>query len=80
MLLPRTVYFFINNSPLPFRVCGIFQLSVDCGMFSLRNRVPLTHEMPAAIVIQRLMYGNAPPAATLMVDDDIEQALALAEE
>ena len=49
-------------------------------MFSLRNRVPLTHEMPAAIVIQRLMYGNAPPAATLMVDDDIEQALALAEE
>ena len=35
---------------------------------------------PKAIIIQRLIYGNAPPAATLMEDDDIEQALALAEE
>lgn len=33
----------------------------------------------AAIVVQRLVYGNAPPAATLLDDDDVEQALALAE-
>ena len=34
----------------------------------------------AAIVVQRLVYGNAPPATALMEDDDIEQALALAED
>ncbi|EGO22214.1 hypothetical protein SERLADRAFT_409799 [Serpula lacrymans var. lacrymans S7.9] len=33
-----------------------------------------------AIVLQRLWYGNAPPAATLAEEDDLEQALALAEE
>ncbi|KAJ8482450.1 hypothetical protein ONZ51_g5351 [Trametes cubensis] len=59
----KTVYFFLQSSPLQFKVCAIFQLSIDC-----------------AIIIQRLIYGNAPPAATLMEDDDIEQALALAEE
>lgn len=58
----KTVYFFMQNSPLQFKVCAIFQLSVDC-----------------AIVIQRLMYGNAPPAATLLADEDeLEEALALA--
>ena len=30
-------------------------------------------------MVQRLVYGNAPPAATLMEEDDIEQALASAE-
>ncbi|KAL5536924.1 hypothetical protein ACEPAF_747 [Sanghuangporus sanghuang] len=59
----KTVYFFAQGSPLQFKVCGIFQLSIDC-----------------VIVIQRLYYGNKPPPATLVVDDDIEQALALAEE
>ena len=34
----------------------------------------------SAIVVQRLVYGNAPPPATLTEEDDLEQALALAEE
>ncbi|CAL1714908.1 unnamed protein product [Somion occarium] len=59
----KTVYFFLQDSPLPFKVCAIFQLSIDC-----------------AIVGQRIYYGNALPAAALMADDDLEQALALAEE
>lgn len=33
-----------------------------------------------AILLQRVMYGNAPPAAALIDEDDIEQALALNEE
>ena len=33
----------------------------------------------AAIVAQRIYYGNAPPQAALD-DEDLEQALALAEE
>lgn len=28
----RTVYFFLQNSPLQFKVCAIFQLSIDFGM------------------------------------------------
>ncbi|CDO73251.1 hypothetical protein BN946_scf185008.g13 [Trametes cinnabarina] len=59
----KTVYFFVQNSPLQFKVCAIFQLSIDC-----------------AILVQRLVYGNAPPASALMEEDDVEQALALAEE
>ncbi|KAH8116429.1 hypothetical protein DFH11DRAFT_1580555 [Phellopilus nigrolimitatus] len=59
----KTVYFFLQGSRLQFKVCAIFQLSIDC-----------------AIVAQRLYYGNKPPAATLEVDDDVEQALALSEE
>ncbi|KAI0793981.1 hypothetical protein C8Q74DRAFT_1246103 [Fomes fomentarius] len=58
----KMVYFFLQESPLQFKVCAIFQLSIDC-----------------AIVVQRLVYGNAPPA-TMLEDDDIEQALALDEE
>ncbi|GLB43442.1 putative PQ loop repeat [Lyophyllum shimeji] len=58
----KTVYFFTQGSPLQFKVCAIFQLSVDC-----------------AIVVQRFMYGNAPPATGLMTEDDeLEEALALA--
>jgi hypothetical protein len=30
-LLSRAVYFFMQRSPLQFRVCAIFQLSVDVG-------------------------------------------------
>ncbi|KAI0763748.1 hypothetical protein BD413DRAFT_483380 [Trametes elegans] len=59
----KAVYFFLQGSPLQFKVCAIFQLSID-----------------AAIVLQRLVYGNAPPATALMEEEDIEQALALAEE
>jgi len=33
------------------------------------------------IVIQRILYGNAPPDSTLLsTEDDLEQALALSEE
>ncbi|KAG2011489.1 hypothetical protein CC2G_011599 [Coprinopsis cinerea AmutBmut pab1-1] len=60
----KTVYFFLQHSPLQFKVCAIFQLSIDF-----------------AIVLQRFTYGNAPPiSAILNEDDELEAALALAEE
>ena len=34
----------------------------------------------AAIIGQRIMYGDAPPSTALAEDEDLEQALALAEE
>ncbi|KAG8928080.1 hypothetical protein FRC02_007385 [Tulasnella sp. 418] len=58
----KTVYFFLQGSPLQFKVCAVFQLSIDF-----------------AIVVQRLIYGNPPPSY-MPEDDDIEQALRLAEE
>ena len=39
-------------------------------------RLPFT----TAIVGQRFLYGNAPPPAVLVDDEELEQALALAEE
>ncbi|TFY55185.1 hypothetical protein EVJ58_g8408 [Rhodofomes roseus] len=59
----KTVYFFLQNSPLQFKICSIFQLSIDF-----------------VILGQRLYFGNEIPASTLMEEDDIEQALVLAEE
>ncbi|KAF5328177.1 hypothetical protein D9619_013418 [Psilocybe cf. subviscida] len=60
----KTVYFFIQKSPLQFQVCAIFQLSVDI-----------------AILVQRITYGTAAPMTALMdEDDELEQALALAED
>jgi len=60
----KVAYFFINDSSIQFKVCAIFQLSVDM-----------------MIVIQRIVYGNAPPDSTLLsTEDDLEQALALSEE
>ncbi|KIM68077.1 hypothetical protein SCLCIDRAFT_1209461 [Scleroderma citrinum Foug A] len=59
----KTVYFFLQGSPLQFKVCALFQLSVDF-----------------VIVFQRLRYGNPPPQTTLQQEEDLEQALALAEE
>ncbi|PAV20108.1 pq loop repeat protein [Pyrrhoderma noxium] len=59
----KLVYFFLQRSPIQFKVCAVFQLSVDF-----------------AIVVQRIYYGNKPPATTLAAEDDVEQALALAEE
>lgn len=80
--LHRTVYFFIQRSPLQFKVCAIFQLSIDCGMalFLQVSEIWLILMITTAIVAQRLYYGTNPPSATLTEDDDIEQALALAEE
>ncbi|KAI0272653.1 hypothetical protein BC834DRAFT_857734 [Gloeopeniophorella convolvens] len=59
----KTIYFFVQGLPLQFKICAIFQLSVDF-----------------AIVAQRIAYGNAPPPTALTEEDDLEQALALAEE
>jgi len=60
----KTVYFFMEGSPLQFKVCAIFQLSIDF-----------------AIVAQRIAYGTAPPlSAILNEDDELEQALALADD
>ncbi|KAI0321018.1 hypothetical protein OF83DRAFT_1101574 [Amylostereum chailletii] len=59
----KLVYFFLQSSPLQFKVCAVFQLSIDF-----------------AIVAQRLIYGNKAPPTVLEDDDDLEQALALAEE
>ncbi|KAJ4473707.1 hypothetical protein J3R30DRAFT_3296251 [Lentinula aciculospora] len=59
----KTVYFFLQGSPLQFKVCAIFQLSIDF-----------------AILGQRIMYGNPPPPPVLSEEEDLEQALALAEE
>ncbi|KAJ6591831.1 hypothetical protein DFH09DRAFT_1418066 [Mycena vulgaris] len=43
-----------------------------CAVFQL--------SIDLAIVLQRVMYGNAPPPSVLLDDEDLEQALALAEE
>jgi len=60
----KVAYFFINDSPIQFKICAIFQLSIDI-----------------MIVIQRILYGDAPPDSTLLpMEDDLEQALALSEE
>ncbi|KAJ6625008.1 hypothetical protein B0H10DRAFT_1783844 [Mycena sp. CBHHK59/15] len=59
----KTAYFFWQGSPIQFKACAVFQLSIDC-----------------AIVIQRIVYGNAPPLSVLVDDEDLEQALALDEE
>jgi len=60
----KVAYFFVHDSPIQFKVCAIFQLSVDM-----------------MIVIQRILYGNAPPNSTLLsTEDDLEEALALSEE
>jgi len=60
----KVAYFFIHDSPIQFKVCAIFQLSVDM-----------------MIVVQRILYGNAPPdSAVLPMEDDLEEALVLSEE
>jgi len=59
----KTAYFFLQGSSLQFKVCAIFQLSVD-----------------AAIMAQRLYYGNAPPPTTVLEGEDLEEALVLSEE
>ncbi|KAI6120504.1 hypothetical protein EDD17DRAFT_1894985 [Pisolithus thermaeus] len=64
----RTAYFFVQGSPLQFKVCF--------------RRVPsawFSSAVIKVIVMQRLYYGNAPPQATLLEQEDLEQALALAE-
>lgn len=42
----KTVYFFLQHSPLQFQVCAVFQLSVDCAIVAQRliygNSPPLS--------------------------------------
>jgi len=56
----KCLYFFLQGSPLQFKACSVFQLSVDC-----------------IIVMQRIYYGNPPPAEVLPPDEDVEAALRL---
>ena len=44
----RTVYFFVQGSPLQFKVCAIFQLSVDFGMLSCFVVMSLLSNTPVA--------------------------------
>jgi hypothetical protein len=56
--------YFMQKTPLQFQICAIFQLSVD-----------------VAILVQRITYGTAAPMTVLMdEDDELERALALAED
>lgn len=56
----------------------------SCLLISVRILVYWAFSMltdtVTAILVQRIFYGTAPPAAVLIDDDDLEQALALAEE
>jgi solute carrier family 66, member 2 len=74
----RTAYFFVQHSPLPFKVGAIFQLSVDVGkaiQFCVQcNQSDIGSSQ--GILVQKLVYGSSPPA-TALDEEDIEQALAL---
>jgi len=59
----KAAYFFLQGSPIQFKACAVFQLSIDL-----------------AIIVQRIVYGNAPPLSVILNDEDLEQALALADE
>ncbi|KAG9123523.1 hypothetical protein FRC07_014834, partial [Ceratobasidium sp. 392] len=43
----KTIYFFLQNSPLQFKVCAIFQLSIDFVIVAQRivygNKPPVVH-------------------------------------
>ncbi|KAN0088575.1 hypothetical protein V8E55_005632 [Tylopilus felleus] len=59
----KTAYFFVQGSSLQFKVCAVFQLSVD-----------------AAIMAQRLYYGDAPPPVRVSEGEELEEALVLSDE
>jgi hypothetical protein len=71
------VYFFLKDSPLQFKMGAVFQLSVDCGLLNSFLIQDCINQAPfAVIVIQRVMYGTAPPLSVLG-DDEEQHALAL---
>lgn len=79
----RVAYFFVLGSPLQFKVCAVFQLSIDLGECNFSWLFSALADFCAVIVGQRVYYGNAPPAnwtALPTEEDELEQALALAEE
>ena len=47
----KTVYFFLKDNPLQFKVCAIFQLSVDVAICA--QRVIYGNKPPAAVVTDR---------------------------
>ncbi|KAF8801272.1 hypothetical protein BYT27DRAFT_7115291 [Phlegmacium glaucopus] len=60
----KTVYFFRHHSPLQFKVCAIFQLSIDCVIIA--QRVVYGNAAPMSVLLQE--------------DDELEHALSLADE
>jgi hypothetical protein len=72
------VYFFWQGSPIQFKACAVFQLSIDFG--ASHHDMCININCAAAIVGQRIIYGTEPPLSVLLDDEDLEQALALAEE
>ena len=80
----RTGYFFWQGAPLQFKVCAIFQLSVDVGVSIHPFSPSFSETWPvynAAILVQRVIYGNSPPLSVITDEvDELEEALALADE
>ncbi|KAF4611101.1 hypothetical protein D9613_006793 [Agrocybe pediades] len=60
----KTVYFFLQHTPLQFQICAIFQLSIDIAIIGQRIKYG----------------NAPPISAILAQDDDLEQALVLGEE
>jgi hypothetical protein len=78
LYINRCLYFFLQGSPLQFKACSVFQLSVDCSMSTHQSPGALKHlRSYPVIVMQRIYYGNPPPAEVLPPDEDVEAALRL---
>ncbi|KAH9479626.1 Solute carrier family 66 member 2 [Psilocybe cubensis] len=60
----KTVYFFLQHTPLQFQVCAIFQLSIDLAIIGQR----ITYG------------NKPPISAILTEEDELEQALVLGQE
>ncbi|KDR67928.1 hypothetical protein GALMADRAFT_257414 [Galerina marginata CBS 339.88] len=60
----KTVYFFLQHTPLQFQVCAIFQLSVDIAIIGQRI----------------IYGNAPPMSVLLGPDDELEQALVLGED
>ncbi|PPQ94632.1 hypothetical protein CVT25_009363 [Psilocybe cyanescens] len=60
----KTVYFFLQHTPLQFQVCAIFQLSIDLAIIGQR----ITYG------------NAPPISAILTEEDELEQALVLGQE
>lgn len=77
------MYFFLQGSPLQFQVCAVFQLSIDFSEhlnFAAALRFVLTRRRDCAVIVaQRIIYGNS-PTTYMPAEDDLEEALRLAEE
>ena len=64
-----------------FQVCAIFQVSVDFGLCCYMSSLPaVLRGLRAAIVIQRFVYGTAPPLIPPDEEDILEETLRLEEE